>query len=537
MYSFPSPTTGEGTKGWGFKKKFHSFPSPLGRGLGWGFTLVELIVVVTILAILWTISFIALQWYSQDARDSKKISDVRSLISKITIENAKWISYSEIMNENRKETNSLTINWEQNKEWYQNIDAPINREILRENEENFRDPTNNHPYPFAYATWEANGQKYNFIQLAYVSEKTGTTKLVWNYYKMLPWDSPSLFTNENWNWSDIYNDYITDNWEPIYDIWVPYTYVCVWNISQNTIKNNTTWLTKNTSWQNTNSSNSCYYECSVWYSWENCEIFTISPSSSCTSKWQLIIAEWSYFVNTDEIKQRAWLSDSVCNSPDIIMCTWIWEWLQLSACNVWANTAWAHTNCVNSNRASTLNSWDCTTAKMWLHFQWWVNTWYKLETYYTMPNPIWYQNKIWKEVAQNEPCWIWYHIPSPQEWYDLVEAWITWWHWTWSFVSTQTCINGQTNWCYTNNNWNTWYYTWSSMDDFRTKLKLPATGYRRISPHAIIMQGEIWYYWSSISSSSTSKNSYELSFDPTKIIPSSFDQRPPIAFSIRCFKD
>ncbi len=48
-----------------------------------GFTLVELIVVITILAILGTIAFISLQGYSQDARDSKVVSDVRSLTSAV----------------------------------------------------------------------------------------------------------------------------------------------------------------------------------------------------------------------------------------------------------------------------------------------------------------------------------------------------------------------------------------------------------------------------------------------------------------------
>lgn len=43
------------------------------------FTLVELIVVITILAILWTIAFISLQWYSRDARDSTRISDLSSM--------------------------------------------------------------------------------------------------------------------------------------------------------------------------------------------------------------------------------------------------------------------------------------------------------------------------------------------------------------------------------------------------------------------------------------------------------------------------
>ena len=43
------------------------------------FTLVELIVVITILAILWTIAFISLQWYSKDARNSTRVSDIKSI--------------------------------------------------------------------------------------------------------------------------------------------------------------------------------------------------------------------------------------------------------------------------------------------------------------------------------------------------------------------------------------------------------------------------------------------------------------------------
>ncbi len=43
------------------------------------FTLVELIVVITILAILWTIAFISLQWYSKDARNSVRLSDLSNI--------------------------------------------------------------------------------------------------------------------------------------------------------------------------------------------------------------------------------------------------------------------------------------------------------------------------------------------------------------------------------------------------------------------------------------------------------------------------
>lgn len=43
------------------------------------FTLVELVVVITILAILWTIGFISIKWYSETARDSARLSDMNNI--------------------------------------------------------------------------------------------------------------------------------------------------------------------------------------------------------------------------------------------------------------------------------------------------------------------------------------------------------------------------------------------------------------------------------------------------------------------------
>ncbi len=53
------------------------------------FTLVELIVVITILAVLGTIAFISLQGYSADARNSKRTSDINN------IQSAMWIKQAE----------------------------------------------------------------------------------------------------------------------------------------------------------------------------------------------------------------------------------------------------------------------------------------------------------------------------------------------------------------------------------------------------------------------------------------------------------
>lgn len=49
------------------------------------FTLVDLIVVITILAILGTIGFISLQGYSVNARDSVRIADTKSFIKALNI--------------------------------------------------------------------------------------------------------------------------------------------------------------------------------------------------------------------------------------------------------------------------------------------------------------------------------------------------------------------------------------------------------------------------------------------------------------------
>ncbi|MFB0965186.1 MAG: type II secretion system protein [Patescibacteria group bacterium] len=53
-----------------------------------GFTLAELIVVVTILTILATIGFLALSGYSQDAKESAVKTNVRSVYSAIVSESA-----------------------------------------------------------------------------------------------------------------------------------------------------------------------------------------------------------------------------------------------------------------------------------------------------------------------------------------------------------------------------------------------------------------------------------------------------------------
>jgi len=76
------------------------------------FTLVELIVVITILAILATVAFVSLQWYSQDAKNSKVVSDARTLISTIEASLTKWtISLNNIIGSSTKADNTVDTTW------------------------------------------------------------------------------------------------------------------------------------------------------------------------------------------------------------------------------------------------------------------------------------------------------------------------------------------------------------------------------------------------------------------------------------------
>lgn len=59
------------------KIKSHLFPK--------GFTLVELIVVITILAILGTIGFLSIGGYSSKARDSARIGDVANISKSLDV--------------------------------------------------------------------------------------------------------------------------------------------------------------------------------------------------------------------------------------------------------------------------------------------------------------------------------------------------------------------------------------------------------------------------------------------------------------------
>ncbi|MDD3145348.1 MAG: type II secretion system protein [Candidatus Gracilibacteria bacterium] len=124
------------------------------------FTLVELIVVITILAILGTIAFINLQGYSMGARDSKRVSDISNIQKKIGIEMGKGTPLSTLIN-TVKTNLGLTID----NNTATSIQGTANFQNLKEDGNSFKDPTTKGDYVLSYSVGGSGTGAYKFTQI------------------------------------------------------------------------------------------------------------------------------------------------------------------------------------------------------------------------------------------------------------------------------------------------------------------------------------------------------------------------------------
>ncbi len=151
------------------------------------FTLVELIVVITILAILGTIAFISLQGYSQEARNSKVTSDIRNLVTAIETDAARNGTQPDTLvindpltaNEVSGDFASGTLLDNSTNYSVGNLDLAT----LGQGSEDFTDP-NGDGAEYLYAAATTNG--FSAYQLAgeIVDEGTVMARVQGNYYKV-----------------------------------------------------------------------------------------------------------------------------------------------------------------------------------------------------------------------------------------------------------------------------------------------------------------------------------------------------------------
>jgi len=121
------------------------------------FTLVELIVVITILAILGTIAFISLQGYSADARNSKRTSDLNTLAGKMNIQQTEGVSLMSFVTDVPARYGSGTVVGDVSIGGYASTAADysagtVNHVVLGVKSTDFQDPQSNADYSIGVTT-------------------------------------------------------------------------------------------------------------------------------------------------------------------------------------------------------------------------------------------------------------------------------------------------------------------------------------------------------------------------------------------------
>ena len=323
------------------------------------FTLVELIVVITILAILSTIGFISLSWYSKEARDAKRISDANNLLTKINIEQTRGSFLWDLIEDTSKVTLKILSNDNPDVQTF----WKANFENLKEDWEDFKDPSDETiDYPLAYVIWWTWSWAYKFFQAATINEKENKTKLMWNYFQLWKEDARSLFLTWASSYTEASAEIYQEWWKKIYDewSWINYTWEtekCTWSIPANAIKNWTevywsTWSYSETEWE-------CKYKCDTNYTWN-------ATTKSC---------EWS-----TRTWSCTWLpSNAVWNTSNSITQTWNWsEW---NPTTIWVYNPTSSTTECRYNCATdyyTDDNWvSCKPlySYSWLSWSYWACTW------------------------------------------------------------------------------------------------------------------------------------------------------------------
>jgi prepilin-type N-terminal cleavage/methylation domain-containing protein len=204
------------------------------------FTLVELIVVITILAILWTIAFISLQWYSASARDSARVTDLGLIKKSFEI-------YSLDKSEYPEPTGWKVVTYEWGDAWtqwtfweatYRSVKRLSNIPLdpLTKKEYVYSLTTNKQEYQLAIISETEDDTAINNSLNTYASEETAILKVVWNYngatlevntgsmtYILAV---PSIMTSIEWTLENIVNSWaLAFNWLKN----LPYQYTNNWD--------------------------------------------------------------------------------------------------------------------------------------------------------------------------------------------------------------------------------------------------------------------------------------------------------------------
>ncbi len=354
------------------------------------FTLVELIVVITILAILWTIAFISLQWYSSQARDSKRISEISSIDKLLSIYLVKVWHISKPENSIK-----ITASWELI--WYQWV---VWEDLLS-------------------LLWMSKWWKDPLDDKYYVYR---TNEILTEYQ--------ILWFLENWNdlsFSELVKNTEARDYEEdkIYTKWDELWVLLDWetNVPANQVWFDVDLVNTEIEYKNVFESNDI-----ITWTWETLKLSILWWW--LVWYWDFEEIEWDWFID------KSW-NDIVSTMTGWVTLTWWinWNWIYLD----WTwNTSVTFNSLPNlwveANNAHTISAWvnidefeDCltdTSCRQWLLLLWqswpWSHHW--LIWWYSWPTQLWIWSSVsyWWQLKPNINMWEWQHIVIVFDWMNLI---------------------------------------------------------------------------------------------------------------------
>lgn len=168
------------------------------------FTVVEIIISLSLLMILWTISFINLSDNTNDALKVKMLSDIQWLNSEMWISISKWNDISKLIinsNSNNLVNSGSFIEWWKYKLWDLKYKAwQFNFKILNLKKDNY--VYIDRWIKKEYILWYIRTSKKIYFEFAWeILNKWWKNEALisWNYFKFLPSDSHWLISEKNFD--------------------------------------------------------------------------------------------------------------------------------------------------------------------------------------------------------------------------------------------------------------------------------------------------------------------------------------------------
>ena len=319
------------------------------------FTLVELIVSITILSILGTIAFLSLQWYSQDARNSTRLADLWSIESSLELYQTKTSKYP-------KPSNSFEVTYSWAVAWYQWNFWESALTNLWNLSKTPVDPLTGNLYTYSVTNsfWEyelatiEEGSTAMILNWVHAATNTANAIVIWTYngkfLKVSKWSTdfilavPSIITSE---WSDISLLEILTNEALVFDGYsnapssYSTTYTSTWNFSHNLSEDELVIFSgsiddlsdDNEKWELANKLEIAYEKSDLANSTEYTDVVALYSSGTkvaaitnyiANNEWWLYI-EW---IDKEDIKKIRGNCLLEFETLDIIWVTpWVlWEW-------------------------------------------------------------------------------------------------------------------------------------------------------------------------------------------------------------------